>query len=205
MDTDKNILSGCGYTAPCLFGAWVDNLCDNKYKGVVEMKRISKKRLSQKNKSKKSEFRFLGDIIPNYWEKIKLEMPKNDGAASLAAKIPELLKHEDYIGEINESLAHSLWNTIGYYYRKKGRWNDALNIYLAEYIETMKAQMILERQIHKGTALCWASDVFTVFGCPVLAKRFIMLTLCEDAIANCGIVLPADTGVYFRLKWKIYR
>jgi hypothetical protein len=45
------------------------------------------------------------------------------------------------------------------------------------------------------------SDCFQSIGFPVHAKRYLMLTLCEDAIQGKGTVSPQVTGVYFRLVW----
>ena len=39
-------------------------------------------------------------------------------------------------------------------------------------------------------------------GFPVLAKRYLMLTLCEDAIREKGSITPENAGVYFRLVWQ---
>jgi hypothetical protein len=57
-------------------------------------------------------------------------------------------------------------------------------------------------RVHKGTPLVWISDCFYRLGFLIHAKRYLMLTLCEDAIEGQGNV-PADTtGVYFRLVWE---
>jgi hypothetical protein len=56
-------------------------------------------------------------------------------------------------------------------------------------------------RVHKGMPLVWISDCFSHLGFPVHAKRYLMLTLCEDALREKGFVSPDNTGVYFRLVW----
>jgi hypothetical protein len=55
--------------------------------------------------------------------------------------------------------------------------------------------------VHKGLPLVWIADCFARMGFPVHAKRYLMLTLCEDAIRENGVVSPDTTGIYFRLVW----
>jgi hypothetical protein len=49
--------------------------------------------------------------------------------------------------------------------------------------------------------LVWISDCFQQLGFPVHAKLYLMLTLCEDALRENGLVSPDTTGIYFRLVW----
>jgi hypothetical protein len=53
----------------------------------------------------------------------------------------------------------------------------------------------------KGMPLVWISDSYATLGFRVLSKRYLMLTLCEDAIRERGKVSPDNTGGYFRLVW----
>jgi hypothetical protein len=50
--------------------------------------------------------------------------------------------------------------------------------------------------------LVWISDCHFALGHPVLSKRYLMLTACEDAIRGRGYIAPENTGVYFRLVWR---
>jgi hypothetical protein len=50
--------------------------------------------------------------------------------------------------------------------------------------------------------LVWISDCFTALGLTAHAKRYLMLTLCEDAMNSKGVVSPSQHGVYFRLVWQ---
>lgn len=56
-------------------------------------------------------------------------------------------------------------------------------------------------RIYKGMPLVWISECFSQLDFPVHAKRYLMLTLCEDALAGNGSVSPENSGVYFRLVW----
>jgi hypothetical protein len=49
--------------------------------------------------------------------------------------------------------------------------------------------------------LVYSSDCYHQLGCPVLAKRYLMLTTCEDAIRDKGKI-PPWSGVYFRMVWR---
>ena len=61
--------------------------------------------------------------------------------------------------------------------------------------------MATKQWCHKGMPIRWISDIYSQLGFPVLAKRYLMLTLCEDALREQGYVTPETTGVYFRLVW----
>ena len=66
----------------------------------------------------------------------------------------------------------------------------------------LKAQSESGQWIHKGMPLVWVSDAYQQLGFPALAKRYLMLTLCEDAVREQGSISPETTGVYFRLVWQ---
>jgi hypothetical protein len=55
---------------------------------------------------------------------------------------------------------------------------------------------------HKGTPLVRISELHGYMGHPVLAKRYIMLTICEDAITTGGKIPIDQTGSYFRAVWQ---
>jgi hypothetical protein len=59
-----------------------------------------------------------------------------------------------------------------------------------------------DTRVHKGTPLVWISECHAALGHPVLAKRYLMLTTCEDAIIHKGKIPPGTTGVYFRIVWR---
>ena len=97
--------------------------------------------------------------------------------------------------------AQRAWEVCGLYYLSRQRVYEALAVFRALY----RAQVLAQDDklyLHKATALVWISECFGMIGFPVHARRYLMLTLCEDAIQWKGTI-PADTtGVYFRLVWN---
>jgi hypothetical protein len=57
-------------------------------------------------------------------------------------------------------------------------------------------------RLHKGTALVRISDAHATMGHSLTAKRFMMLTICEDGLAFAGSIPPETTGSYFRAVWQ---
>jgi len=120
------------------------------------------------------------------------------GAASLLEKLPKYYSPEQISHQSPEQRS---WELIGLYYFNSGRFHEALSIFFALYHHMLDSQIIHEKWVHKGLPLVWISDCYSKIGCPALSKRYLMLTLCEDAIRGKGIVCSEYTGVYFRLVW----
>jgi len=93
-----------------------------------------------------------------------------------------------------------MWELAGLYFLKSGRVPEALGIFWGLYQQMLKAQHGSKR-VHKGMPLVWISDCFGQLRFPVYTKRYLMLTLCEDALRERGTVSPDTTGIYFRLVW----
>ena len=93
-----------------------------------------------------------------------------------------------------------IWELAGLFFLNSGRVHEALGIFWGLYQQMLEAQTGSTR-VHKGMPLVWISDCFRRIGFPVHAKRYLMLTLCEDALRESGEVSPNTTGVYFRLVW----
>ncbi|HKZ55817.1 MAG TPA: hypothetical protein VJ123_10075 [Anaerolineales bacterium] len=91
---------------------------------------------------------------------------------------------------------------IGLFYRNQGLWYDALLIYETMYRHFIQNQDGTGVRIHKGMPLVWMSDCYESIANAPLAKRYRMLTLCEDAIQLSGNLDPVETGSYFRLAWR---
>jgi hypothetical protein len=126
-------------------------------------------------------------------------LDRRDGAALLAEKLPKTFSHERIATTTNEQRA---WELVGLFYLTKGRFHEALSIFAKLYDHMLEAQAKSGERTHKGMPLVWMSDCYSQMGFPVLAKRYLMLTLCEDAIREKGIVSPETTGIYFRLVWE---
>jgi hypothetical protein len=58
------------------------------------------------------------------------------------------------------------------------------------------------RRIHKGLPLVWISECYLMMGFVALPKRYLMLTLIEDAISGNGSISAETSGIYFRLVWR---
>jgi len=91
---------------------------------------------------------------------------------------------------------------IGLYYRSQQRWHDAIAIYSTMYYHFINHQLNSSERVHKGMPLVWLADCYFYLGNLPLSKRYLMLTLIEDAIAYKGNVDPVSTGSYFRLIWR---
>jgi len=102
----------------------------------------------------------------------------------------------------NGSDEYRVWELIGLYFRSHQRWHDAIAMYLAMYYQFIKYQNDSSNRAHKGMPLVWIADCYYFLGNPLLSKRYLMLTLVEDAISMSGNVDPAKTGSYFRLAWR---
>jgi hypothetical protein len=93
------------------------------------------------------------------------------------------------------------WELAGLVHLAAERYHEALAIFRGLYQQMLAAQEQGQR-VHKGMPLVWISDCFLQLGCPVHAKRYLLLTLCEDAIQEQGVIAPDSTGSYFRLVWR---
>lgn len=125
-------------------------------------------------------------------------LERRDGAAVLAHELPKTFTPETIA---NTDVPRRAWELAGLYYFNQRRYHEAIPIFLSLYDHLLAAQEKIGSQVHKGMPLVWISDCYAAMGFPVLAKRYLMLTLCEDAIREAGNVSPETTGIYFRLVW----
>lgn len=95
-----------------------------------------------------------------------------------------------------------VWELIGLFYRARRQWFDAIAIYSSMYNHFLSYQLETVSRVHKGMPLVWLADCYDALGFNSLSKRFLMLTLVEDALLMNGIVDPAEAGSYFRLAWR---
>ncbi|MGV7929387.1 MAG: hypothetical protein AB2L13_10855 [Spirochaetota bacterium] len=143
---------------------------------------------------------FWGNIIKidnKYWELIK-----NRNGADLI--IPEL-KNESANGKIIDINLHIKWESIALFYRyNQNQYHQAIQIIQALYDQMIDYQIESGNRIHKGMPLVWLRDFHLLLEHPVLAKRYAMLTLCEDVIRDFNdkkTLNKNDGGIYFRLNW----
>lgn len=128
-----------------------------------------------------------------------LELAKQrDSAARLIDELPRRFTPDEIrdIGPKQRS-----WELTGLVHLGTGRFHEALAIFWSLYQHMLAAQEN-GHAVHKGMPLVWISDCFLQLGYPVHAKRYLLLTLCEDAIRGHGTIPPDSTGSYFRLVWR---
>ena len=126
--------------------------------------------------------------------------------SALPPKCASLLDHRDGAFRVVKVLQESVdpsetaegqcqvWDSCARFYAVQGRLHEALLIYRAMYSKLIDMQQILGQRKHKGTPLVRISEIHTFMGHPLLAKRYIMFTLCEDAIATTGKIPIDNTG-----------
>jgi hypothetical protein len=124
---------------------------------------------------------------------------QRDGAARLLVDLPNRFSPLDVS---TEGEPQRLWELCGLFFVNQSRWQEALPIFQQLYQHMLKAQEQSGKRTHKGMPLCWISDCFYSLGYPLHAKRYLLLTLCEDAIREKGNISPNSTGSYFRLVWR---
>lgn len=140
----------------------------------------------------------LEELLASTPEWLKL-LSDPSGAAIFVKELPVKLSAEE-LSKPN-TRERRIWELIGLYYRAKSQWHDAIAIYMSMYKHMLNYQIRTNQRIHKGMPLVWLADCFNFLGFKSLSKRYLMLTLVEDAITEKGKVDPLKTGVYFRLTW----
>lgn len=125
--------------------------------------------------------------------------PMLDGAARFLEVLPKLYSPEKVDDESRAE--HKIWDTVGFWYLGNGRYHEALAIYEALYNQMLTAQEQFNRRCHKGTPLIRIADCYGGLGCIQFVRRYLMLTLIEDAIRDKGTISVERTGSYFRLVW----
>jgi len=118
-------------------------------------------------------------------------------AARLLVDLPQRFSPAD-VSVPNE--AQRIWELAGVVYKNLNRPHQALAIFWRLYQHMLAGE--LGAPVHKGVPLVWIADCFTLLGFRAHAKRYLMLTLCEDAIRGEGLIAPGTGGVYFRLVWQ---
>ena len=134
-------------------------------------------------------------------DRIAAAMKKRDGGYTLATDLPTLFAPEEIVPS-EPGTPQNLWYAIGQLCKNNNRLYDALAIYDSLYRHMHRYQIAADKPIHKGMPLVWMCDCFLLLGYPVHAKRYLMYTLCEDAIQFGPEKRAEDSGVYFRAVWQ---
>ena len=111
------------------------------------------------------------------------QLYSRSGAAVLAQRLPQEFTIEKIIA--NKDLI-VCWERLGNFFKNQGRLYEALSLYFALYYQLISVQEKSGQYIHKGIPLVWISECYFAMQFPVLTKRYLMLTLFEDAIDNKG-------------------
>ena len=128
-----------------------------------------------------------------------------NATAILLERLPEEWTPEDvsHVAGKPKPIALRLWELIGLSIFKKYGPHEALAIFIALYDHMLFPQEKNNFRVHKGMPLLWVSECFYSMGFPLHTKRYLMLTLCEDALtSNEGKINPDTSGTYFRLVWR---
>jgi hypothetical protein len=131
---------------------------------------------------------------------LRNELEARDSAVRIVASLSPRFAPDD-LAE-GEGDARRLWEKAGLFYLWNKRYHEALSVFSALYDCLLETQDLLVTRLHKGMPLCWISDCYWEMGFPALAKRYLMLTLCEDAISHSAQVQLDDSGVYLRMVWR---
>jgi hypothetical protein len=143
---------------------------------------------------------------PDWIKELKSKLPadliplleQRDGSAKLLRQLPIAFPPEDICTPTDQQRA---WELVGLFYLNQKRIYEALPIFSSLYDHMLSAQERKRMYCHKGMPLVWIAECYSRLGFPALTKRYLMLTLCEDAIRGDGEVSPEQTGIYFRLVW----
>lgn len=139
----------------------------------------------------------IGDTLAEFL------LTRRDGAAIFPEQMKKKFPAEKYAksgmnGDINKA-----WETVGLLYMNtQSRAGDALDVFEHFYNWLLEYQEKTQTYLHKGYALVWMAQCCNLLNYHTLAKRYLMLTLCEDAINLMGDINPNTSGVYFRLVWQ---
>jgi hypothetical protein len=121
-----------------------------------------------------------------------------DGYAKLLTQLPATFSP----AAITAETAQKVWDLSAFYYFTVGRLHEALALFEAYYDQLLEHEHETGVRTHKGGPLVRIADCHSRLGRTVLAKRYMMLTTCEDAIHDKGVVPAETTGTYFRLVWQ---
>lgn len=135
------------------------------------------------------------EIPEEFWPLLE----QRDGAPKLVAKLKEMHLPKTVACPGSEQRT---WECIALFYRDTGRLHQAIQIISALYEQMIAYQIEADTETHKGMPLVWLRDFHRALNHPVTAKRYAMLTLCEDAIRDEGLINVEGGGIYFRLAFE---
>jgi hypothetical protein len=149
----------------------------------------------------------LDPLLPSLPQNLRPLLLDQAGVAKFLQRLPKAFEPESVLdldgkSESNKGKNQRAWELVGYFYRNLGRSHESIAIFSALYNHMLIGQSVVDKRGHKGVPLVNLSDCYNALSYPVLAKRYLMLTLCEDAITFEGKVPPNISGIYYRLVWQ---
>jgi hypothetical protein len=130
----------------------------------------------------------LRAIVPDV---VDLFVGRQDSLPYLLRQLPRTVDPENL----------RVWELVGLSFNRHRRFYEAIVVFEELYQRLLEHQETTKTWIAKGMPLIWIRDFYMNLGYPALAKRFLMLTLIEDAIRGDGEIDPLTTGSYFRAVW----
>jgi hypothetical protein len=145
----------------------------------------------------------IADVIPKNLIGI---LKHRDGAAKLLKRLPRRYDPQAVAKTTlkeGPGSPHNVWESCGCIYKDNERYHEAIAILESLYEHLLLYQVNSGKRTHKGAPLVWLSECHAALDRPVIARRYLMLTACEDAILHKGqIKSVVDGGFYFRAAWK---
>jgi hypothetical protein len=143
--------------------------------------------------------KFLADLKERLPEHLRERLLQPHAADELVKELPSLFPPARLAAD---EKGRRTWELTGLLYLSRGRHHDAIAIFNSMLKQMYTHQDHTSAFVHKGVPLVWLADCYQALGYRALAKRFLMLTLCEDAIECKGRLNPSTIGVYHRLVWQ---
>lgn len=132
-------------------------------------------------------------------------LSNRDGVAELINALPKEFSLEEIAydpDDLIKTKQHRLWELIGVSLFLERRYYELIQVFSSLYQHLLLAQSKFNKRLHKGVPLVWIYECYKLLQYPVHAKRYLMLTFCEDSITFKGKIDPNSSGVYFRLVWS---
>jgi len=147
----------------------------------------------------------MKDVIPS---DLYTLLEQRDGAAILLKTLPERYTPDAVAGsalKTGPDSPHNVWEQCGCFYKAKTqptRFNEAIAIFEGLYDHLLSYQVQSDERAHKGAPLVWLSECHAQLNRPTIARRYLLLTACEDAILHEGRMESfVNGGFYFRAAW----
>ena len=128
-----------------------------------------------------------------------------DGGYRLAMELPTRYTPPEVAfakeGDERKESRQRGWEIIGVWFMSQNRLYDALAVFQSLYCHMLLHEHDEHQRTHKGMPLIYMSECFRLLRHPVHSKRYLMYTLCEDAVQYGREKRAKGSGVYFRAVW----